>query len=143
MNAVWFSQRMDVSDLLAELVTREKRQPPGLIRAGTEPILSKEDLLRWASSTGLNNADLLDAIALALANDYDRGELSFSQCDLIVNDLDSCALWASVPVQDLFLSVYSAFDAGEYYHDNDRTKDPEQEFTRPQIGKVLREARDG
>jgi hypothetical protein len=85
---------------------------------------------------------LLDAIALALARGYDHGELSFSQCDLIVNYLDSCALGSEVRVQDLFRAVYNAFDAGEYYHDDDRTRDPEQQYTRPRISEVLRQVRD-
>ena len=52
--AVWSSQRMDRSDVIAELVEREKRFPPGVIQADTEPLLSEEDLHGWALSTGLS-----------------------------------------------------------------------------------------
>jgi hypothetical protein len=86
---------------------------------------------------------LLDGLALALARDYDEGELSFSQCDLIVNFLYSCAMCSESAPPDLFLAVFYAFDAGEFYHDNDRTKDPEQQYTRPGIREVLRQAEEG
>lgn len=126
--------------MLAELGGRESRFQPGLVQANSEPLLSEEDLRSWATSTGLSTPGLLDALALALARHYDDGELSFSQCDRIVNSLHSCALPSENPLPHLFLTVYFAFDAGEYYHDNDRTKDSEREYTRPQIIEVLRQA---
>jgi hypothetical protein len=131
---------VDVEDVLAELVSRERRYPPGLIQANSEPLFTEADLQSWATSTGLDKPGLLDALALALAHDYDEGELSYSQCDLIVNFLHSSAYWSHFALPDVFFAVYLAFDAGEYYHDNDRTKDPEREYTRPQISELLRKA---
>lgn len=134
---------MNVSDILADLVAREKRVPPGLVHAGTGPLVSEEDLGRWAASTGLGPENVLDQLALAIARDYDNGDLSFEQCDLLINELYSCVLRAGAAIPELFRAVFGAFDEGEYFHDEDRSKDPEQIYTRPQIREVLRRAYDG
>ena len=44
-------------------------------------------------------------------------------------------------VPEFAWSVYSAFDEGEFYHDNDsRDIDPSEKYTRPWIEKILKDA---
>ena len=54
----------------------------------------------------------------------------FSALDEIIAYLDT---------PELFWSVFLAFDAGEFYASGDRSIDPIETFTRPEIARIVRE----
>jgi hypothetical protein len=90
----------------------------------------------------LDNSEFFNEIALEIAEKYQAGELSYTVCDGLVNDLWRAMLdglpksGASVP--EPFYSIYLAFDAGEYFHTKDRSDDPVADHTDPQIADILR-----
>lgn len=45
---------------------------------------------------------------------------------------DSTIVWG-----DVFQSIYDAFDAGEYYHEEERNREPHEDYTRPTIAQIL------
>jgi hypothetical protein len=119
---------MQVEEVLAEFVCRETR--------GDKNLLTTEDIDRWMALTRLGRDAFLDALAIELARKYEQGRLLFEVCDAIVNDLFGCTHYFETLPEE-FAAVYAAFDAGEYYHDNNRLEDPEEAYTRPMIREVL------
>jgi hypothetical protein len=79
----------------------------------------------------------LDCCALELAQTYATGKVSFDAADNLANILFAFAAQRdSIP--DLMMSIFLAFDAGEFYPDDIRSPSPEERFTRPQINEILR-----
>ncbi|HWA92962.1 MAG TPA: hypothetical protein VG844_00070 [Terracidiphilus sp.] len=100
--------------------------------------LTEEDVQRWCVQFGLSRTHLFDAIARHLALGFDKRELTFEFCDAVVNDLSIAVTNTSGPRPELFWEVYSAFDEGEYYHDENRQEDPVEVHTRPIIAQLAR-----
>jgi hypothetical protein len=96
-------------------------------------LLSDADIARWAFDTGLARGEIYDRIAIWIARGFCRSELSFEFCDRIVNDIHGVIMLANEHRPKLFWEVFLAFDSGEFYRSNDRTRDPVDEFTRPLI----------
>ena len=78
----------------------------------------------------------LDAAALAVARKYADAALDFSVADAAANTLFAYGAGKGL-TPDLMMSVFLAFDAGEFYPDNVRDPSPEARFTRPQIAAIL------
>ena len=93
-----------------------------------------------AEHGGGDTDQALNAIALELARRYDAGAMSFGDCDVVANALHSWSiLIKSRELPRPALDVFSAFDQGEYYHNEDsRDVDPEAKYTRPAIKEILR-----
>lgn len=94
---------------------------------------------------GLTFAEMCNAVALRVARQFDAGQMSFSDANAVMN-----SLWASVCNQpaplpenvpsldevEFAVSVFEAFDAGEYHRAGD-DRDPVQAYTAPMIRDVL------
>lgn len=100
--------------------------------------LTRADIMRWAGAC--NDWDFYNSAALEIAKGYHRGELSYTFCDGVMNDL-----WSGVQegfgsgkneVPEPFFEIYEAFDAGEYHRKHDKTDDPVVEFTNPVIAEL-------
>jgi hypothetical protein len=110
---------------------------------GTDPVrLGDSDVARWSAETSLTRDNLYNAIAHHLAFAFIEGELSFEFCDAVINDLNGIVMRgltanANAPLPPLFWETYLAFDAGEFYPNNDRSIDPVERFTRPQLTQIL------
>jgi hypothetical protein len=100
--------------------------------------LTRADIMRWAGEC--NDWDFYNSAALEIAKGYHRGELSYTFCDGVMNDL-----WSGVQegfgsgkneVPEPFFEIYEAFDAGEYHRKHDKTDDPVVEFTNPAIAEL-------
>ncbi len=66
-----------------------------------------------------------------------RSELDFGFCDGIVNETHGHIIAANDDRPDIYWEVFLAFDSGESYPNNDRSRDPVQTFARPQIAKIV------
>jgi hypothetical protein len=99
--------------------------------------LSEADVERWSDACGWSRSQLFDEIAICLALGYNTSDLSFGFCDMVVNDLYSPVTNTSGSKPQIFWDVYSAFDQGEYYHDNNRDEDPVEVYTRPMIARLV------
>jgi hypothetical protein len=93
----------------------------------------------WSEKAALSRGAFYDAIALRLALGFQNDAFEFGFCDQVVNDL-----YAVISVQNedrpkLFWDVFLAFDAGEFYPNDDRSIDPVEALTRPRIAKIVRE----
>ncbi|MCR9085162.1 MAG: hypothetical protein NXH97_00315 [Rhodobacteraceae bacterium] len=80
----------------------------------------------------------LDEVAIVVAQKFNSGECSFMAADSFMNAfywhyLESCKFQPA----GIFFDVYLAFDAGEFHRKSDRTDDPVQDHTKPQIQEIL------
>ena len=100
--------------------------------------ISDNDIEKWSDNIGLSGGALYDALALRLADGFHRSEYSFGFCDMVVNYLFARGTLREDRLPDLFMSVFLAFDSGEFYHDNNREEDPVEMYTRPQLADILR-----
>lgn len=101
------------------------------------PLLNDADIARWALNTGLARDEIYDRVAIWIARGFYRSELSFEFCDRIVNNVHGVITLANEHRPKLFWDVFLAFDSGEFYRNNDRTRDPADEFTRPLISVAI------
>ncbi len=80
-----------------------------------------------------------------LARGFYAEELPFEFCDAVVNDLNGFIHTADrrgetlEGAPPLFWSIFLAFDAGEYFHNNNCNEDPVAMYTRPLIARILEE----
>jgi hypothetical protein len=125
---------MKASDIIDELKTFYK---DGVEYRSQDRHLSEADVERWSDECGWSRSQLFDEIAICLAFGYNTSDLSFGLCDMVVNDLYSPVTNTSGPKPQIFWEVYSAFDAGEYYHGNNRDEDPVEIYTRPMIARLV------
>lgn len=111
--------------------------------------LSKE--IRNGNQIGniLNNpigfpTKLIEELSLATAIRYWNGQMTYREGDCIMNNL--YIYWITsegVDKSDGFSGIawecYLAFDAGEFYRDNeDRSIDPSEKYTRPLVESLLK-----
>ena len=102
-------------------------------------------LLRQLSQrTSLPAPELLDELALFVAEQYAAEAIPFEEADIIMNAAWSACVseeyWAdhdrTIPTATR--QVYEAFDAGEYHHPGDGPEvDPELKYTKPLIAAFL------
>ena len=100
-------------------------------------LVTEADLENWSVQSTLARNKLLDAFALELALSFNENALDFDFCDRLVNELQG-ALNLEEEEPALFWSVFLAFDAGEFYHDKDRSIHPVDRYTRPQIAQIVK-----
>lgn len=100
--------------------------------------LTLGDINRWAGA--FNQWNFYNSTALEIAKGYHRGELSYTFCIGVMNDLWSGVQEGFGPskneMPEPFFEVYEAFDAGEYHRKPDRSDDPAAEFTDPAIAEL-------
>jgi hypothetical protein len=100
-------------------------------------LLTDERVQRWSVTAAPSRSELYDRIAIYLARGFYRSKLDFTFCDGIVNDVHAIITRADEHRPELFWEVFLAFDAGEFYPNNDRSRDPVEVYTRPLIAKVV------
>lgn len=106
---------------------------------GPEHRTTHSDVIEWAGT--LDSGNFYNATALQIARLYNDGELTYSFCDALMNDLWSAAQAGfgagSNHVPQPFFDIYEAFDAGEYHRKPDKSDDPVAEFTNPVIAELV------
>ena len=112
-----------------------------------------QTLVKVCVKTGLHhglNAELIDGFchnhnltrnqffyifAKHIAIEFADGELSYSDGDLPIMDL---AAFVGADITPFVLEIYSAFDAGEFYREDDPSGTiPWQKYTLPNIMRIL------
>ena len=137
MNLAQAIQQMSTTtadDIIADL---EARYTPGLSWTERQVLLTGSDVEEWSGRVGLPRGVLYDALALRLALGFNNNALDFDFCDQVVNELHGVITHRNEDRPDLFWSIFLAFDAGEYYHDGNRSIDPVEAYTRPQIAQIV------
>ncbi len=100
-------------------------------------LVTDADIQKWSVSTELARSALYDRIAIYLARGFHRSELSFEFCDQVVNEIHGIIVRTNENRPTLYWEVFLAFDAGEFYRNSDRSRDPVDTYTRPLIAKVV------
>jgi hypothetical protein len=127
-------------DIIAAL---ESRYTPGLSWTERQILLTDHDVEEWSGQVGLPSVVLYDALALRLALGFNSNAFDFGFCDQVVNDLHAVITLRNEDRPALFWTVFLAFDAGEFYPDGNRTIDPVEAYTRPQIAQIVQKQAPG
>jgi hypothetical protein len=124
-----------IDDIITHLQTA---YIPGNWETVQQVLISDGKIVEWSEKTGLRRSDLYDALALRLAFGFHNDSFDFGFCDQVVNDLHAVISVQNEDRPELFWNVFLAFDAGEFYPNRDRSVDPVEAFTRPQIAEIVR-----
>ena len=110
---------------MSEVITRCDKDEP----------LTLDDIDRFSASVSMTREQFYEAVLMSVAESFQCGDLTFSAGDAVAN-----RLWAlsESSLAGRARAVFLAFDEGEYYHTADRSDDPVQLYTRPQIDALLR-----
>ena len=90
-------------------------------------------------------AELIDKLSLATASKYWNGQIDYYAGDRIINNLFSFwirnkSYFDDCEFPDISWECYNAFDAGEFYRNNDdKNIDISEKYTRPLVESLLRE----
>jgi hypothetical protein len=125
---------MRAFDIVSELKAIYK---DGVPYSDLDRHLTDADVLLWSALHGWSRSQFFEEVAKFLARGFNNSELSFEFCDAIVNDLFGPYTDTAQPKSELFWDVYLAFDDGEYYHGDNRDKDPVEVYTRLQIAGIV------
>ena len=123
--------------LVADIIGEKTFYKDGVHYRDLERHLTEADVERWIAASGWSRSQLFDEIAMYLAFGFNGSELSFEFCDAVVNDLSAPVTNTGGTRPMVFWQVYSAFDEGEYYHDNNQSVDPVDVYTRPMIARIV------
>jgi len=119
-----------------------------LLLSAAQNALEVEDLLLFAERHEITAIGASEAISLHVAQSYADGRIDYVIGDRIMNSMIGLvtekAFWAvsGNVVPPLVLSVYQAFDEGEYIHPGDPPDvDAESKYTKAMIAAILGEQR--
>jgi hypothetical protein len=124
-----------IDDIITRLQTA---YTPGDWQIVQQVLITDREIAEWSEKTGLLRSNLYDALALRLAFGFHNHSFDFDFCDQVVNDLHAVISVQNEDRPELFWNVFLAFDAGEFYPNGDRSIDPVEAFTRPQIAQIIR-----
>lgn len=106
--------------------------------------ISLVELERFSQERGVPLVQACDQIALHIAQEYWEGKISYEAGDRVMNSLFSAVTTEAFfsrsdrEIPPLVLSVYQAFDEGEYIHPDDSPEDnQERKYTKPMIAVIL------
>jgi hypothetical protein len=120
------------------ITTLQTAYIPGNWETVQQVLITDGEVAEWSEMTGLLRSDLYDALALRLALGFHNNSFDFGFCDQVVNDLHAVISVQNEDRSELFCNVFLAFDAGEFCPNGDRSIDPVEAFTRPQIAQIVR-----
>lgn len=106
-----------------------------IARCDKDEPLTLDDIDRFSASLSMTREQFYEAVLMFVAEAFQRGELTFSTGDAVAN-----RLWAlsEFSLAGRARDVFLAFDDGEYHRNDDRSDDPVQLYTRPQIDAILK-----
>lgn len=91
----------------------------------------------FCDKNNLTQEQFYDIFAKHIALEFAKGEMSYSDGDVAMNDLAS---FAEINITPLALEIYLIFDAGEYHRSSDPAGTiPWQKYTLPNIMHILLE----
>jgi hypothetical protein len=113
--------------------------------ANKEKIEPKE-IIDYCKQNNVSLVEFLDQFSIQIAKKYLSGELDFSFCDHIMNNI-----FGFMTTDEEFyklnnidegpaFNIYLAFDRGEYYHsEEERNIIPADKYTKPDLIKLIKE----
>jgi hypothetical protein len=115
-----------------------------LLQSAEGNSLEVEDLVLFAEQQGLTAIGASEFVSLHVAQSFAGGRIDYVTGDRIMNSMinlvttkEFFAISGGV-VPALVLSIYQAFDEGEYVHSGDTPDvDTESKYTKPMIAAVL------
>lgn len=111
-----------------------------LARGECTPIdFEYEQLRLWCDENRVSDSELTEAMAIEVAQRYNRREIAYWPADWTMNNLFFTL--TSDPrgeFSELFVDIFNAFDAGEYFRSEDRSAKPSEKYTRPSISRILK-----
>jgi len=111
--------------------------------------LSINDIEPMGTRLGIDPRQLVNELALAVANGFNAMTLDFDFCNQVMNGLEGVVAQLAVDGEtpEPALSIYLAFDAGEFRRSGEPIDIcPTEKYTRPMIERILlehHERRDG
>ncbi|TLU71554.1 hypothetical protein [Lichenicoccus roseus] len=100
--------------------------------------IQQSDLRSWAEELRCCEVQVLDRIALYLAQEYHHERLDFNFCDVVINNLWGWSITHYKSISDELTQVYLAFDEGEFRHVGDTPDaDPAEKYTRRYIAEII------
>ena len=108
-----------------------------LAACGAAKSLSREHIAAASVALVRSEADVLDHVAVYLAQGFLSGRLSFEFCDAAVVHLMGIYNYGEI-VPDLAWEIWSAFDDGEWVRPEDAPdSNPQERHTRPALAEIL------
>jgi hypothetical protein len=113
-----------------------------ILALALEAKLRLEDVTAYYSKAKLPPSDVWNSLAIAIAERFLKGQLTFDVADHAINVLNSLMIQdigESEGAQSLpepADSIYLAFDRGEYGHHGDGA-DPVEKYTKPELRKII------
>lgn len=98
------------------------------------------DLSLICQAVQMNSRDLLNQVAIAMADQFLSGARDFHACDEVMNLLfsDIVNLGMDAEMPEPAFSIYLAFDSGEHWHTGDNKEVvPWEKWTRPELVQIL------
>jgi hypothetical protein len=126
---------MTIDDIVSRLLSA---YIPGGWTTAQQVLITNRDVGEWSEKAGLSGGAFYDAIALRLASGFQNDAFEFGFCDQVVNDLHAVISVQNEDRTKLFWDVFLAFDAGEFYPNDDQSIDPVDALTRPRIAGIVR-----
>ncbi|WP_248800595.1 hypothetical protein [Pseudomonas sp. MWU13-2105] len=113
-----------------------------LMLEAAETGLSINDIEPIGTRLGIAPRQLVNELALAVANGFNAMTLDFDFCSQAMNGLEGAVVQLAVDGEtpEPALSIYLAFDAGEFKRSGDPIDVcPAEKYTRPMIERILLE----
>lgn len=117
-----------------------------LMLEAAETGLNINDIEPICTRLGIDPRQLVNELALAVANGFNSMALDFDFCSQAMNGLEGVVAQLAVDGEtpEPALSIYLAFDAGEFKCSGDPIDVcPIEKYTRPMIERILLEHNDG
>ncbi|NWB95821.1 hypothetical protein HX882_07985 [Pseudomonas gingeri] len=116
-----------------------------LMLEAAETGLSLNDIEPVGTRLGIDSRHLVNELALAVANGFDAMTLDFDFCNQVMNGAEGVVAQLAIEGEtpEPALSIYLAFDAGEFKRSGDAIDVcPAEKYTRPMIERILLEPPD-
>jgi hypothetical protein len=111
---------MDTSALIVKAATRQ---------------LTEDDVADYSRAAGITRHEAFDDLVESLARRFVARELSFSACDIAVNEIFGLA---NYDASEFTWSIYRAFEEGEGHHPGDSPDlEPSEVYVRPLLEQLL------
>ncbi len=115
-----------------------------IVEQAIEGNVNRRDAEALCAAESIQLNDLYNRLALFVAQSFDVSAMSYQDADTAMNAINCMMVEDASRKGDGFefaepaLSVYLAFDAGEYNHGDG--EDPIEKYTRPQIKELIKNA---
>jgi hypothetical protein len=104
--------------------------------------LSLRDLVPICERFGVAPKDILNELAIAIAQGYLEGSLTYMFCDSVMNGIINAVVDVSM-TEDMpqpAFSLYQAFDDGEWLRSDDPPgTDAGEKYTKPAVVEIMRD----